>query len=153
MRALDNFNFHVMGHQPVVLDAAYIGRLNFMASERVHGASRLANFLRQEAPNAAILPSDKMPVDVVNFGSEVTYRDEATGRAYTVRLAMPDDADIRKRRVSVLTPVGTALIGRAQGAVVDCEFPAGRMRQLTILRVAQDAPPRPGAMVIAHEPP
>ena len=63
---------------------------------------------------------------MVNFGSEVTYRDEATGRAYTVKLVMPHDADVRARRVSVLTPVGTALIGRAEGAVIDCEFPVGK---------------------------
>ena len=151
MRALDNFNAHIIGHRrPVVLDAAHVGRLNRLASDVVHGASRLARFLRQEAADATILPSDEMPADVVNFGSEVTYRDEATGRAYTVKLVMPHDADIRTRRVSVLTPVGTALIGRAEGAVIDCEFPVGRTRQLSVLRVVQAAPEQRGAAILAH---
>ena len=81
-----------------------------------------------------------MPADVVNVGSDVTYRDEVTGDAYRVTLVLPHEADIWSRRVSVLTPVGTALIGRREGAVVDCEFPVGRIRQLSLLRVAQPAP-------------
>jgi regulator of nucleoside diphosphate kinase len=64
------------------------------------------------------------------------------GAAYTVTLAMPHEADIHRGRVSVLTPVGTALIGRWEGASVDCEFPAGRMRRLTVLRVLPPAPRR-----------
>ena len=132
-----------------MLDAAHVGRLNRLASDAVHGASRLARFLRQEAADATVLPSDEMPADVVNFGSEVTYRDEATGRAYTVKLVMPHDADVRARRVSVLTPVGTALIGRAEGAVIDCEFPVGKVRQLGAAR----RPTRGGerdAAIMAH---
>ena len=151
MRAFDNFDSHIIGrHRPVVLDAAHVGRLNRLASDAVHGASRLARLLRQEAADATILPSDEMPADVVNFGSDVTYRDEATGRAYTIRLVMPHEADIRVRRVSVLTPVGTALIGRAEGAVIDCEFPVGRMRRLSVLRVVQAAPEERGAEILAH---
>ena len=153
MRALNNFNSEIIAHQPVVLDAAYVGRLRSLASAAAHGASRLARLLGREAAHATILPSHEMPAGVVNFGSDVTYRDEATGGAYTVKLVMPDDADIRRRRVSLLTPVGTALIGQSEGAVVDCEFPAGRTRRLTILRVAQDAPaPPPGAAILAHQP-
>jgi regulator of nucleoside diphosphate kinase len=78
-----------------------------------------------------------MPADVVNLGSEVTYRDETTGCRYTITLALPHEADVPAGRVSLLTPVGTALIGRAQGATVPCEFPVGTIRQLTVLRVDQ----------------
>jgi regulator of nucleoside diphosphate kinase len=132
----------IAARRPLVLDAAHVGRLNALASAKRHGAARLAELLRQEAAHAAVLPSDRMPADVVNFGSDVTYRDEAVGAAYTVTLVLPHEADIHRGRVSVLTPVGTALIGRSEGAVVDCEFPAGRMRQLTVLRVHPAAPRR-----------
>jgi hypothetical protein len=46
----------------------------------------------------------------------------------------------------VLSPVGTALIGRSVGAVVTCEFPVGQMRHLTVLRVLPDAPLRSEAI-------
>ena len=81
-----------------------------------------------------------MPEDAINIGSEVTYRDETTGRSCTIRLALPHEADVPAGRISLLTPVGTALIGRREGAVVDCEFPVGRIRQLSLLRVAEPAP-------------
>ena len=125
----------IVSRPPLVLDAAYVGRLNALAAAELHGASRLARLLRQEAAHVAVLPSDRMPADVVNFGSDVTYRDEDVGAAYTVTLVMPHEADIHRGRVSVLTPVGTALVGRSEGAKVDCEFPAGQMRELTVLRV------------------
>jgi regulator of nucleoside diphosphate kinase len=144
MRALESFNSQLIRHRrPVVLDAAYVGRLISLSSAAVHGASRLARLLRQEAARARVLPSDEMPADVVNFSSEVTYRDEATGRSHTVTLVLPPDADVRAGRISVLTPVGTALIGQAQGATVDCEFPVGTMRRLTVLRVDQSPPDQP----------
>jgi regulator of nucleoside diphosphate kinase len=122
-----------------MLDAGYVERLNSLASAELHGASRLDRLLRREAADATILPSDLMPAQVVNFGSDVTYRDEATGDTYTVTLVLPHKADIRRGRVSVLTPVGTALLGRAEGAVVDCEFPVGTTRRPTVLRVEQAA--------------
>jgi regulator of nucleoside diphosphate kinase len=132
----------IVPRPPLVLDAAYVRRLNALASAELHGASRLARLLRREAAPAAVLPSDRMPADVDNFGTDVTYRDEEVGAAYTVTLVMPRETDIHRGRASVLTPVGTALIGRSEGAVVDCEFPAGRMRQLTVLRVRPAAPRR-----------
>lgn len=143
MRAFDTTRTRtIVSRPPLVLDAAYVGRLNALASAELHGASRLARLLRQEAAHAAVLPSDRMPADVVNFGSDVTYRDEHVGAAYMVTLVMPHEADVHRGRISVLTPVGTALIGRSEGAVVDCEFPAGRMRQLTVLDVQPAAPRR-----------
>ncbi|PJN93343.1 hypothetical protein CNY89_21565, partial [Amaricoccus sp. HAR-UPW-R2A-40] len=81
----------------------------------------------------------------------VSYRDEITGRVHSVRLAMPQDADIRIRRVSVLTPVGTALIGRAEGAVIDCEFPAGTLRRLAILRISKNGPKPESAGIFRRE--
>jgi regulator of nucleoside diphosphate kinase len=143
MRAFQTTSTRIIAaRRPLVLDAAYVGRLEALASAELHGAARLARLLRQEAAHAAVLPWDRMPADVVNFGSDVTYRDEDVGAAYTVTLVLPHEADIHRGRVSVLTPVGTALIGRSEGAVVDCEFPAGRMRQLTVLRVRAAAPRR-----------
>lgn len=137
MRELNNFTSHISKSRPLTLDAAHVSRLHMLASEPLHGAARLGRLLWKEATGLVVVPSHEMPDDVVNIGSDVTYRDEATGRVHSVTLAMPQDADICARRISVLTPVGTALIGRTEGAVIDCEFPAGTNRCLTILRVAR----------------
>lgn len=132
-----------------MLDADHMGRLSILASEPLHGAARLSTLLG--ARHVVVVPSHEMPADVVNIGSDVSYRDEITGRVHSVRLAMPQDADIRIRRVSVLTPVGTALIGRAEGAIVDCEFPAGTLRRLAILRVSKNGPRPQSAAIFRRE--
>lgn len=151
MRALDNFNSLIIEPRPVMLDADHMGRLSILASEPLHGAARLSTLLGKGARHVVVVPSHEMPADVVNIGSDVSYRDEITGRVHSVRLAMPQDADIRIRRVSVLTPVGTALIGRAEGAIVDCEFPAGTLRRLAILRVSKNGPRPQSAAIFRRE--
>jgi regulator of nucleoside diphosphate kinase len=54
----------------------------------------------------------------------------------TVTLVLPGEADIAERKVSVLTPIGAALIGLAQGASIDWETRDGESRELTVLQVA-----------------
>ena len=93
MRALDNFNSLIIGPRPVILDADHMGRLSILASEPLHGAARLSTLLGKGAPHVVVVPSHKMPEDVVNIGSDVSYRDEITGRVHSVRLAMPQDAE------------------------------------------------------------
>jgi regulator of nucleoside diphosphate kinase len=140
-----NHTIHSAGEArpAVVLDPAHLESLQALATNRNHGGARLARLLRGEAARTGVVPAGGMPADVVGFGSAVTYRDEATGSSHTIVLAPPDEADIRAGRVSVLSPVGTALIGRSEGAVVACEFPAGTVRHLTLLKVA--AGPAPAA--------
>jgi regulator of nucleoside diphosphate kinase len=82
-----------------------------------------------------VLPSAEMPGDVVNIGSEVSFRDEVRGREQTVTVVLPADADIAKGRVSVLTPIGAALIGLRAGASIGWETREGEERRLTVLAV------------------
>jgi regulator of nucleoside diphosphate kinase len=53
-------------------------------------------------------PAEKLRPDIVNLGSQVEFRDEQTGKVQEIILVYPFDADIARRRVSVLTPVGAA---------------------------------------------
>jgi regulator of nucleoside diphosphate kinase len=120
---------------PVVLDAAYVARLQTLASSAMNVAPDVADRLLNEIDRATVLPSGDVPSHVVNIGSEVTFRDNDAGRVQTVILVLPQHADIAQRRVSVLTPIGAALIGLAEGASIDWETRDGETRQLTVLRV------------------
>jgi regulator of nucleoside diphosphate kinase len=73
------------------------------------------------------------------MGSEVVYRDDTTGRVQTVTLVYPSEADIAKGKVSVLTPIGTALIGLAVGKSINWRTRAGDMKRLTVLQVRDSA--------------
>src|SRR5690606_40151451 len=88
-----------------------------------------------EIDRADIRPSGKVPPKVVNIGSLVTFRDEASGKEQTVTLVLPQEADIAQQRVSVLTPIGAALIGLAEGASITWETRNGETRRLKITKV------------------
>jgi regulator of nucleoside diphosphate kinase len=69
------------------------------------------------------------------MNSKVEFRDDTTGKVKMVTLVYPDQADISQGKVSVLTPVGTALIGLRAGDSITWEAPNGQGRQLTVLSV------------------
>jgi regulator of nucleoside diphosphate kinase len=71
------------------------------------------------------------------MGCEVAFRDETTGKVQTVTLVYPGEADIAQGKVSVLTPIGTALIGLAAGQSITWETRTGGVRRLTVLKVRQ----------------
>jgi regulator of nucleoside diphosphate kinase len=71
------------------------------------------------------------------MNSEVEFRDDATGKVQKMTLVYPGEADISERRISVLTPVGTALIGLPAGQSITWEAPNGDLRRLTVLSVRE----------------
>jgi regulator of nucleoside diphosphate kinase len=111
------------------------------ASTRIIAASNrmpdLAADLAEEIGRAHVLAKGRFPEHIVCMNSEVEFRDDATGKIQTVRLVYPEEADIAKGKISVLTPVGTALIGLPEGQSIKWESPSGELRQLTVLAVRE----------------
>jgi regulator of nucleoside diphosphate kinase len=70
------------------------------------------------------------------MGSEVRYCDNKTGEVRDVVLVYPHEADISLKRISVLTPVGAALIGLSIGQSIEFNTPGTRRRSLTVLGVS-----------------
>lgn len=91
--------------------------------------------LRAELERAIVVAPDAIPPGVVTMGSEVRYRDEYAGVARRIRIVYPEDADIERGRVSVLAPVGAALIGLEAGQAIDWKFPSGEVRRLRVEEV------------------
>lgn len=97
--------------------------------------AELAERLDEELGRAQVLEKDDPPGQIVGMNCEVAFRDENTGTVQTMMLVYPREADVGKGRLSVLTPVGTALIGQRVGDVTSWESPAGQIRRLTVLSV------------------
>jgi regulator of nucleoside diphosphate kinase len=93
--------------------------------------------LADELDRAQVLANGRRPIDVVGMGCEVEFRDESNGRVQKVTLVYPSEADIEQGRVSVLTPVGTALIGLRTGASITWETRTGQLKRLTVLNVRE----------------
>ena len=83
----------------------------------------------------ALLQLLLVPDDVVTMHTRCTYIDEVTGTQREIELVYPDEADPARGRISVLTPVGSALLGLRVGQEIAWNFPDGSVRCLKIASV------------------
>ena len=88
---------------------------------------------------AQVVGEDEMPLDVVTLRSQVRVRDRKTGMASNYTLVTPAQADVGSGHVSVLAPLGTALLGYREGDEVEWQM-LGGVRRLWIERVRQPQP-------------
>lgn len=95
--------------------------------------------LRAELERAIVIPAESVQTNVVTMNARVHYRDEKAGLDREVQIVFPDEADIAQGKVSVLAPVGAALIGLSVGQAIDWDFPDGTERRLTVIAVDQSA--------------
>lgn len=84
--------------------------------------------LRDELNIATLVPSEDVPPDVVTMNSTVRIRDVQSDEVDTYTLVYPQDADIAKGKLSILAPVGTAILGYRVGDLVQWQVPSGRVR-------------------------
>lgn len=87
--------------------------------------------LSAELARAEVVPSKEVPPDVVTMNSKVVLRDIDTSEETTYTLVFPRNADVDAGAISILAPVGTAILGYAKGDVVEWPVPSG-MRRLRI---------------------
>ncbi|WP_424926765.1 nucleoside diphosphate kinase regulator [Amaricoccus tamworthensis] len=126
------------GRRPrVVISEAHLEHLEALAEGAYKRNPDLADRFMEELGRARIVPAAKLPKNVVTIGRRVTYLDQTTGTETTVTLSRPEDADISSGRVSILTPIGVALIGLAEGASLAWQTRGGETRRLKVLAVGE----------------
>lgn len=101
---------------------SYVKNLHGMQVNERENFSKLSGELKK----AQIVEDDSMPADIVRLGSTVVIKDLVTNRDMTVTIVLPSKADIKQKKVSVLAPIGTALIGFRKGQVVSWNVPSGK---------------------------
>ncbi|WP_158669713.1 nucleoside diphosphate kinase regulator [Bradyrhizobium guangdongense] len=111
-------------------------RLNSLANSTMDLFPRVAQFLARELERATVTEENDLR-GVVRMGSKVTYRDDETGASRKIVLVYPHEANIELSRISILTPVGAALIGLSVGQSIEFETPDKRTRGLTVLSVSE----------------
>lgn len=125
-------NKHTAEHEPVlppiVITTDDARRLSVLANSSMERFPRIAYFLAREMDRASVVPADADLCGVVRMGSQVRYCDDKTGDVRDVVLVYPHEADITLKRISVLTPVGAALIGLSVGQVIEFRTPARHAR-------------------------
>lgn len=87
---------------------------------------------------ARLVPHERLPADRIAMDSNVEYYEEPDGERRSVILVHPIEADAAVGRISVLSPVGLALLGRTPGSLVDVALPGGRVLTIRILETARN---------------
>ena len=109
-------------------------RLTTLATDALERFPQAAQELLSEMERAAVVSAEAVPPNVVQMGSGVVFRSD-NGETRRVTLVFPGQADITAGRISILTPIGAALIGLSEGQSIAWKTRDGRLRQLTILAV------------------
>jgi regulator of nucleoside diphosphate kinase len=127
---------HDTGTSPlpeIILSEREYETLSTLAAAVVQRMPEVAESLRLEIDRATVVESEAVPPGIVRLGSQVTYLTEGAERQ--VILVMPREADISAGRVSILTPIGAALIGLSAGQTMAWTSRDGRLHRLRVMAV------------------
>ncbi|TAJ32588.1 MAG: nucleoside diphosphate kinase regulator [Reyranella sp.] len=120
----------------IVVSNADYERLTDLATASLERLPEVAEELLAEMDRAKIVGDDNVPENVVRMGSTVTFKSD-DGRQRTETLVYPVDEDSDAHKISVMTPVGAALIGLAEGQSISWTARDGRKHELTVVKVKQ----------------
>lgn len=90
--------------------------------------------LEGELNRGKVVKAKEIPKDVITMNSKVRFKDLATREEMIYSLVFPDSADPDQNKISILAPIGTALLGYKVGDVIEWKVPAG-LRKLKVLEV------------------
>lgn len=135
------------GERTLLISDDDLPRLHHCISMYAGGPqAAVADRLDTELARARVLPIAQMPRDVVRMGSRVEFEDERTGGRRIVTLVFPEEADAAQGRISVLAPIGAALLGVRAGGSAEWEIPHGRTARIRVIAVEE----QPGAEAGSH---
>jgi len=121
----------------IIMDADELPHIEALAEGAMLRNPAVANRLLDEISRAKIVRHERMPTDVVTIGSTVTYHDGTTERGRSVTLVYPEHADISCGRISIVTPIGVALIGLSSGSTFFWNTRDNRKRTFKVIEVTQ----------------
>lgn len=113
-------------------------RLKKLALAAADRLPEISDGLLLELERARVVSDSSVPGTVVRMGSTVEYETD-TGDGRTVTLVFPIDADISEGKISILTPIGTALIGLSVGQLMMWTARDGRLHRLSVISVGRSA--------------
>lgn len=119
----------------LVVSALDFERLDHLLSSLAGAGQPGIAALRGELARARVVEPQDVPAQAVTMNSRARLLNESTGMTRELTLVYPKDADATAGRVSVLAPVGSALLGLQQGQSIDWPMPNGHHERLKVLEV------------------
>ncbi len=129
-----------MTEKPIFITGNDMSRLRGLVKssrESLKKDEKYLQLLESELNRAKLVKPQEIPSDVVTMHSEVHLRDMNTKEETTYRIVYPHEADADKGYVSILAPIGTALLGYSVGDVIEWNVPAGLAKWKVIKIVYQ----------------
>ena len=106
-----------------------------MSRERNGDADReYLDQLEEELGRAELVNPKEIPADVITMRSKVSLKDLKSGKTVMYSLVFPSEANSNEGHISVLAPIGTALLGNRSGDVVESKVPSG-LRRLKVKEI------------------
>jgi regulator of nucleoside diphosphate kinase len=126
---------HVRGVPPIVVTRPDYQRLSDLADAAMQSASVAGEQLAAELDRARVVEAGEIAPDVVTMHARFTFRDDSHGSTRTVSLVYPGEQNVDEGRISILTPMGAALLGLSEGMSIALEGRDGAPRVLTVLKL------------------
>ncbi|HYH14350.1 MAG TPA: nucleoside diphosphate kinase regulator [Flavisolibacter sp.] len=123
--------------QLILVKDDYDVMMNYLRSGSTTFDQQNIEELQTELKKAKLVSKEVVPKDVVRLNSVVTIKEEKEKKVMEVVLVTPNKADIKQRRISVMSPIGTALIGFRKGQRVEWQVPSGK-KTFTIIEVINE---------------
>lgn len=114
-------------NRTIYVTAADMRRLRTLVTNRQNSREDL-RALSGELDRARVVAPDEIPADVITMNSKARLRELLTDDVMTYTLVFPDLADYESRRISILAPIGTAMLGHREGDEFEWVVPAGPVR-------------------------
>lgn len=120
---------------PILVTETDLSRLQNHLEQIEDGLADAAEALGDELLRAEVIPAEKAPETLVTMNSTVVFRNLETGREREVTLVYPNEANAERGRVSVLAPIGSALLGLSAGQEIEWPLPDGGRGRFRIERI------------------
>jgi regulator of nucleoside diphosphate kinase len=120
---------------PIMVTEADLARLMRVIANASARDASAAEALEGELDRAQVVPSESVPREAVTMNSSITFQDDETGKRRSITLVYPHDADPRHGRISVLAPIGSALLGLSIGQTIEWPLPNGNKKVLRVVGI------------------
>ena len=120
---------------PIIVSSRDFSRLENLLDSPALRRHPAALALMDELNRAQVLPPEQIPETVVTMHSKVECEEQLSGEQHTLTLVYPNEANVDTGRISILAPVGSALLGLTQGQSIDWTAPDGRPLRLRVTSV------------------
>ncbi|HPS88085.1 MAG TPA: nucleoside diphosphate kinase regulator [Spirochaetota bacterium] len=115
-----------MNKKRIILNSRDFIKLKQVINESIASGHVNAKNLDAELSNALLLEPEKIPSDVITMNTRVSFIDINEAEEFVYTIVYPEDADLANGKLSVLAPIGTALLGYKEGDEIVWNVPAGQ---------------------------